>query len=387
MPCASPPSCRPYLLVASDMDGTLLNAEHEITPFSKEVLYRVVNERGVPFIFATGRHHLSVRAVRDDLVKFFSDKQSESGNDNKEQVAGGGHVGFYIVSSNGARAHDERGNLVLEHNLDPAVVAAVYREFCLPYTRKRYAGPPGTASPAMPCSPVVLTENGEYVTAGVVPRSSNDDNTGGCPRSATDEDTVHKGGDEPDDVVSSSAYTTEDWFMTASSSDEDMRRKFGFVPNVCPFDTHDERNVGRTVFDSFPTEGVGKVCLRSSNRGILSYLEKTIKERFGDEVSVAMSSNCCLDVMRGGVSKAAALRELAAKLTASAPGAEAITMDRLIAFGDSMNDREMLEAVGKGCLMVNAQQRLKKALPQCEVIAHHEENGVAQKLLEVFQLE
>ena len=39
-----------------------------------------------------------------------------------------------------------------------------------------------------------------------------------------------------------------------------------------------------------------------------------------------------------------------------------------IAFGDGMNDKEMLQMAGKGCIMENAHQTLKDLLPNMEVI-------------------
>jgi len=53
------------------------------------------------------------------------------------------------------------------------------------------------------------------------------------------------------------------------------------------------------------------------------------------------------------------------------------TMAETIAFGDGMNDVEMLQAVDKGLIMGNASVMLKAALPDFEMIGHSAEDGVA----------
>ena len=51
-----------------------------------------------------------------------------------------------------------------------------------------------------------------------------------------------------------------------------------------------------------------------------------------------------------------------------------------IAFGDGMNDVEMLSAAGKGLVMATAHDRVKAALPDHEVIGSHAEEAVARYL-------
>lgn len=373
----------PYLLCASDLDGTLLDSQSCMTDFTKDTIYRLQKERGLSFVLATGRHHLSVRAVRESLTRYLAERRGEA----QGEVQGEGAPGLYLLSSNGARIHDGNGKLLFERNLDPDVVRGLYREFGLPYTKKRYVGPPGTVSPALPATPVTWDE----ATKAYV--SVRDGVSGELPSANEGEDAIHGSDEEPEDVVSTSAYTTDAWFLTASfMPDSKMLQKFGFLPNCVPFDVHEKANDGKSVFDAFPVEGVGKVCFRCSDTSMLAYFEKAIHARFPGRVSVALSSNYCLDVMAAGVSKASALEALAVMLHSgnsqgeSAAASSRITMSRIIAFGDSMNDMDMLQAVGKGCLMQNAQPRLKEALPQCEVIGHHDDNAVAKKLREIFAL-
>ena len=78
-----------YRVVASDLDGTLLSPDHTLSPYAKETL-KLLTARGVNFVFATGRHHVDVGQIRDNL-----------------------EIKSYMITSNGARVHDTDGNLIL----------------------------------------------------------------------------------------------------------------------------------------------------------------------------------------------------------------------------------------------------------------------------------
>jgi hydroxymethylpyrimidine pyrophosphatase-like HAD family hydrolase len=49
-----------------------------------------------------------------------------------------------------------------------------------------------------------------------------------------------------------------------------------------------------------------------------------------------------------------------------------------------MNDVEMLSMSGKGCIMRNAQQRLKDTLPTLEVIGSNADDAVPHTLRKLF---
>ncbi len=78
-----------YRVVASDLDGTLLSPDHTLSPYAKETL-KLLTARGINFVFATGRHHVDVGQIRDNL-----------------------EIKSYMITSNGARVHDLDGNLIL----------------------------------------------------------------------------------------------------------------------------------------------------------------------------------------------------------------------------------------------------------------------------------
>nr|WP_260979351.1 HAD hydrolase family protein [Yersinia enterocolitica] len=82
----------------------------------------------------------------------------------------------------------------------------------------------------------------------------------------------------------------------------------------------------------------------------------------------SIASKCYLVV----VTKGAALERLSHHLD--------LTLADCMAFGDAMNDKEMLSRVGRGLVMGNALPQLKQELPQLQVIGRCEEQGVAHYL-------
>ena len=60
------------------------------------------------------------------------------------------------------------------------------------------------------------------------------------------------------------------------------------------------------------------------------------------------------------------------------------SLENAIAFGDGMNDKEMLIMAGKGYIMRNAHQRLKDLLPELEVIGSNAEDAVPRTLRQLF---
>lgn len=70
-------------IVASDLDGTLLAPNHQLSAYSKETL-KALHEQGYTFVFATGRHHVDVASIRRTVG-----------------------IPAYMITSNGARARPE----------------------------------------------------------------------------------------------------------------------------------------------------------------------------------------------------------------------------------------------------------------------------------------
>lgn len=88
----------PYIAVASDMDGTLLQPNHTATKETADVLSYISEVRRIPFVFATGRHHVDVLATKKKL----------------------GLKG-YVITSNGARVHADDGHVLIKNDLPPSL--------------------------------------------------------------------------------------------------------------------------------------------------------------------------------------------------------------------------------------------------------------------------
>ncbi|KAK7196361.1 Sucrose-6F-phosphate phosphohydrolase/haloacid dehalogenase-like hydrolase [Novymonas esmeraldas] len=168
-------------------------------------------------------------------------------------------------------------------------------------------------------------------------------------------------------VVAANLFRAEEWVTTAMVAGLGASYRLGFHPRVeCDVTTREE--LWGDVYGFFfygPHE-------------LLRPLEATLQQRFADSVSVAFSLPFILDVGPAGVDKGSAVRDVLARLQ--------LRREDSIAFGDGMNDLAMLQAVGRGYVMANAAAELMAALPAMEVIGHHEDDGVARKLIDLYDL-
>ncbi|MGL5699555.1 MAG: sugar/pyridoxal phosphate phosphatase YigL [Kluyvera sp.] len=263
-----------YQVVASDLDGTLLSPDHHLTPYAKETL-KLLTERGLNFVFATGRHYIDVGQIRDNLG-----------------------IKSYMITSNGARVHDADGKQVFAHNLDRDIAADLFG---------------------------MVASNPDIIT---------------------------------------NVYRDDEWFMNRHRPEE-MRFFKEAVFNY-------------TLYEPglLEPEGVSKVFFTCHDHQTLLPLEQAINARWGDRVNVSFSTLTCLEVMAGGVSKGHALEAVAKAM--------GYTLKDCIAFGDGMNDAEMLSMAGKGCIMEGAHQRLKDLHPNLEVIGSNADDAVPHYLRKLY---
>lgn len=261
-------------IVASDLDGTLLAPNHQLSDFTKQTL-KELHQKGFTFIFATGRHHVDVAGIR--------------------QLAG---ISAYMITSNGARVHDQNDNLMYSKNVPQDLVQAIID--------------------------VVKQDPQIYVHI----------------------------------------YRNESWLL--NKEDETLRN------------FHKESGFNYQVFDidHAPTDGIAKIFFThpSKDHELLTQFEDRLNEKFGDKLNVAFSTPWCLEVMAAEVSKGDALKVVAESL--------GCTLDNCIAFGDGMNDVEMLSMAGKGLVMNTSHPKVMKALPNNTVIGSNAEDAVAHYLRE-----
>lgn len=269
---ASLPNKEITKIVASDLDGTLLAPNHQLSEFSKQTL-KALHEQGYTFIFATGRHHVDVAGIR-------------------AQVG----IPAYMITSNGARVHDQHDQLMYSKNVPAELVQPVID---------------------------IVKQDTEIF--------------------------VH-------------LYQNEEWRL---NREDEVMRKF-----------HEETGFTYKVYDidNAPTDGIAKIFFThpEQDHEHLVGFENQLREAFGDKLNIAFSTPWCLEVMAAEVSKGDALKAVAESL--------GLTLENCVAFGDGMNDVEMLSMAGKGLVMETSHEKVKKALSDNEIIGSNADDAVAHYL-------
>ncbi|XBC40789.1 MAG: Cof-type HAD-IIB family hydrolase [Buchnera aphidicola (Nurudea yanoniella)] len=125
-------------------------------------------------------------------------------------------------------------------------------------------------------------------------------------------------------------------------------------------------------------KNISKLLFICKNTKFLFSLKDYILNKFKKIVNVNFSSLYCIEVMSNKVSKGNALKILLNIL--------GLSLDNCLSFGDSMNDQDMLELSGKGCIMKNGDFFLKRSLFNMEVIGSNLEDGVAKYLTKIFKI-
>lgn len=264
-----------FKVVVSDLDGTLLNKQHQISPRTQATLHKL-EQQGIKFIVATGRHHIDVRTFRDALG-----------------------MDIDLITSNGAVVHDKQDSLVFNQPLSDQIAAQL----------------------------IAL---------------------------------------ERDPSIHLNVYQGDDWVVEQE------------LPWLLDF--HNESGFTYRLVDdltTLPTSGISKVFYIGEHDKLLP-IEATLNQRYGNDINVTFSLPDCLEVMHAKVHKGHAVQAVLAQ--------HGLSMDDAIAFGDGMNDIQMLTMAGRGIVMGNAHDRLKHALPAHEQTLSNDEDGVAVYLERLFSL-
>ncbi|MBZ9560056.1 MULTISPECIES: Cof-type HAD-IIB family hydrolase [unclassified Modicisalibacter] len=264
----------PHLIV-TDLDNTLLDAEHDLDDLTIETL-RALSARGHHLALASGRHFLDIAAFRRRLG-----------------------VPAYILSTNGAHLHAPDDTLIAEQ----WVPAELVRELV------------------------------------ALPREAD---------------------------IRLNFYTNEEWLIDAPAPELlALHAHTGFGYRVADLAAHDGRGVGKVL------------CIGDPEA--LAALEASIPAGLGERLHLTYSMADSLEIMAQGVNKGAALERLLAHLDLPA--------ERCLAFGDNLNDAEMLALAGHGFIMDNANPALFARVPRATRIDHHHPHGVARRLQRFFALE
>ncbi|AET87948.1 Cof-like hydrolase [Burkholderia sp. YI23] len=263
-----------YSVIATDLDGTLLNSDHQLDPFTAETV-RTLSARGVPIVIATGRHHRDVAGIRDVLG-----------------------VDAYLITSNGARVHAPGDERIYSRNLDPDAVRRLVQ-------------------PELAGSERVIVN----------------------------------------------LFADDAWLIDRHAPELLVfHQDSGFKYEVMDLREHDGENIAKVLYIGDPAD--------------LKATAANLEREFGDSLYVTYSLPDCLEVMTSDVSKGRALRFVLERLD--------VDVAQCVAFGDNMNDIDLLETAGHPFMMNNANPDLMKRLPNVPRVGNNFEAGVAHQLRKLF---
>lgn len=98
---------------------------------------------------------------------------------------------------------------------------------------------------------------------------------------------------------------------------------------------------------------------------------KKISAKYGEKISITSSIPNCIDILKGGISKAKGLIILTERL--------GIRRDQIITVGDNFNDLEMIKYAGLGVAMGNAPEQVKN---KADYVTDTNDNEGLAKFLE-----
>lgn len=161
-------------------------------------------------------------------------------------------------------------------------------------------------------------------------------------------------------------YTGDEWLIDAAAPElMTLHSHTGFRYRVADLEAHDGQGVGKVLCIGEP--------------GALAALEASIRDSVGTRLHLTYSMVDSLEIMAEGVNKGTALERLLARL--------GIPASRCLAFGDNLNDAEMLAVAGRGFIMAEAHPALPGRVPRAERIGPHHQSGVARRLRDYFALD
>jgi Cof subfamily protein (haloacid dehalogenase superfamily) len=108
----------------------------------------------------------------------------------------------------------------------------------------------------------------------------------------------------------------------------------------------------------------------------LKILDTLINQMLSKTIETTSSMHNFLEVLSRGVNKGEAIKKVCQRLE--------IPIDEVMAFGDGLNDKEMIITAGHGVAMLNGRAQVKAVADA--IAPHHADHGVAQYLDQYFNL-
>lgn len=164
---------------------------------------------------------------------------------------------------------------------------------------------------------------------------------------------------EFDPIVQINLFTDDQWYVNFRIAElDDIALGNGFDCEVADLKLLDKSNTIKMFFWAEPD--------------VLQEIYDKLNTVFANKINLTFSLANCLEVMNAGTNKGSAVEAVLKE--------KGYSTEEAIAFGDGMNDVEMLNTVGKPILMENTQQALFDALPNAEVTLSSNNHGVAVKI-------
>ncbi|MDE1319032.1 MULTISPECIES: Cof-type HAD-IIB family hydrolase [Vibrio] len=170
--------------------------------------------------------------------------------------------------------------------------------------------------------------------------------------------------DDVDSDVHVNVYTDNEWLVSKENPElEKYHLLTGFQYRVCDLHSEKINNVCKIFYYGNPEK--------------LKIIEDKLRIH-DNELSITFSNENSLEIMNHGISKGDSLKQAHNAINAD--------LNNTIAFGDGQNDYEILSYVKKGFIMKNASDKLKKLLPDTEVVGCNDDDSVANKLISLYSL-
>lgn len=258
-------------LIASDMDGTLLDERSQVPPETFDLI-RALRDRGVRFAASSGRRY-------DRLCRFFEPVRDE----------------MDFVASNGAQVYAE-GRLIDREVYSHLGIMRLARTVAM-----------------FPCLHLALFDRSK-----------------------------------------SFLLDDEDKFVREVDKDLQNVERIGNLP---PADV-----------------SIIKASVFCDDGAVMDYAY-VLERELGDEFVFAPSGSSWIDAMQRGVSKATGIQQIMDHY--------GIAPDEVMAFGDSMNDYEIIRLVGHGCAMANGRAALRAVADR--VVGCNRDHAVQAEMRRVLE--
>lgn len=131
-----------------------------------------------------------------------------------------------------------------------------------------------------------------------------------------------------------------------------------------------DKDMPEPVVEGIPGAEVNIIKASVNCKGPIMDMAYVLTREMGDDFVFAPSGTQWIDVMQRGVNKATGIEQILSL--------QEIDYSEVMAFGDSMNDYELLRRVGLGCAMENGRPALKSIATR--VIGTNAEHAVQKEL-------